>query len=140
MGGTESLLRILSQTEEADTMRILGIDPGYAIVGFGIVSYHGADFTPLEYGAITTEAGTRFAARLTAIYDDLDYLLKRFQPDCIAIERLYFTSNQKTVIDVAQARGVIVLCAEQHQIPLKDTTPPGCRVKSFRMTFCILIL
>ena len=92
-------------------MRILGIDPGYAIVGFGVVSYHGADFTPLEYGAITTEAGTRFAARLTAIYDDLDFLLKRFQPDCIAIERLYFTSNQKTVIDVAQARGVIVLCA-----------------------------
>ena len=96
-------------------MRILGIDPGYAIVGFGVVSYHGADFMPLEYGAITTEAGTRFAARLTAIYDDLDFLLKRFQPDCIAIERLYFTSNQKTVIDVAQARGVIVLCAEQHQ-------------------------
>ena len=120
MGGTESLLRILSQTEEADTMRILGIDPGYAIVGFGIVSYHGADFTPLEYGAITTEEGTRFAARLTAIYDDLDYLLKRFQPDCIAIERLYFTSNQKTVIDVAQARGVIVLCAEQHQIPMYE--------------------
>ena len=76
-------------------MRILGIDPGYAIVGFGVVSYHGADFTPLEYGAITTEAGTRFAARLTAIYDDLDFLLKRFQPDCIAIERLYFTSNQE---------------------------------------------
>ena len=90
-------------------MRILGIDPGYAIVGFGIVSYHGADFTPLEYGAITTEAGTRFAARLTAIYDDLDYLLKR--------------SNQKTVIDVAQARGVIVLCAEQHQIPMYEYTP-----------------
>ena len=104
-------------------MRILGIDPGYAIVGFGIVSYHGADFTPLEYGAITTEAGTRFAARLTAIYDDLDFLLKRFQPDCIAIERLYFTSNQKTVIDVAQARGVIVLCAEQHQIPMYEYTP-----------------
>ena len=101
-------------------MRILGIDPGYAIVGFGVVSYHGADFTPLEYGAITTEAGTRFAARLTAIYDDLDFLLKRFQPDCIAIERLYFTSNQKTVIDVAQARGVIVLCAEQHQIPMYE--------------------
>ena len=104
-------------------MRILGIDPGYAIVGFGVVSYHGVDFTPLEYGAITTEAGTRFAARLTAIYDDLDFLLKRFSPDCIAIERLYFTSNQKTVIDVAQARGVIVLCAEQHGIPLYEYTP-----------------
>lgn len=104
-------------------MRILGIDPGYAIVGFGVVSYHGADFVPLEYGAITTEAGARFASRLSAIYEDLDYLLNRFRPDCMAIERLYFTSNKKTVIDVAQARGVIVLCAEQHGIPLYEYTP-----------------
>ncbi len=104
-------------------MRILGIDPGYAIVGFGVVSYQGVDFLPLEYGAITTAAGVRFAARLATIYDDLQALLRQFQPDCIAIERLYFTSNQKTVIDVAQARGVIVLCAEQHQIPLYEYTP-----------------
>ena len=121
-------------------MRILGIDPGYAIVGFGVVSYHGADFTPLEYGAITTEAGTRFAARLTAIYDDLDFLLKRFQPDCIAIERLYFTSNQKTVIDVAQARGVIVLCAEQHQIPMYEYTPLQVKQAVVDMTRRILKL
>ena len=104
-------------------MRILGIDPGYAIVGFGVVSYHGAEFVPLEYGAITTEAGTRFAARLNAIYDDLDFLCSRFRPDCIAIERLYFNSNQKTAIDVAQARGVIVLCAEKHGIPMFEYTP-----------------
>ena len=104
-------------------MRILGVDPGYAIVGFGVVSYHGAEFVPLEYGAITTEAGTRFAARLNAIYDDLDFLCNRFRPDCIAIERLYFNSNQKTAIDVAQARGVIVLCAEKHGIPMFEYTP-----------------
>ncbi len=104
-------------------MRILGIDPGYAIVGFGMLSYHGAEFTPLEYGAITTEAGTRFAERLLAIYEDMDFLIKRFHPDCISIERLYFTSNQKTGIDVAQARGVIVLCAEQNHVPLFEYTP-----------------
>lgn len=104
-------------------MRILGIDPGYAIVGFGVVSYCGMDFEPLGYGAITTEAGTRFAARLASIYKDLDVLIKRFHPDCIAIERLYFTTNQKTVIDVSQARGVIVLNAEQHHIPMYEYTP-----------------
>lgn len=104
-------------------MRILGIDPGYAIVGFGVVDYSGVNFTPLEYGAITTEAGTVFADRLKAIYDDLDFLINRWKPDCIALERLFFTSNQKTVIDVAQARGVIILCATQKNIPLYEYTP-----------------
>lgn len=104
-------------------MRILGIDPGYAIVGFGVVDYAGMNFTPLEYGAITTEAGTIFSDRLTSIYSDLDFLISRWQPDCIALERLFFTSNQKTVIDVAQARGVIILCAAQHNIPLYEYTP-----------------
>lgn len=104
-------------------MRILGIDPGYAIVGFGVVDYAGMNFAPLEYGAITTEAGTVFADRLTAIYDDLDFLIDRWKPDCIALERLFFTSNQKTVIDVAQARGVIILCAAQRKIPLYEYTP-----------------
>ncbi len=104
-------------------LRILGIDPGYAIVGFGALSYHGVDFKPLGYGAITTEAGTRFAARLVSIYDDFTTLIRQYQPDCIAIERLYFTSNQKTVIDVSQARGVIVLCAEQHGVPMFEYTP-----------------
>lgn len=104
-------------------MLILGIDPGYAIVGFGLVSYDGANFTPIQYGAITTEAGGRFAQRLQTIYDDLDELLTTYKPECIAIERLFFFSNQKTVIDVAQARGVIVLCAEKHNIPLYEYTP-----------------
>ncbi|MDE6021585.1 MAG: crossover junction endodeoxyribonuclease RuvC [Ruminococcus sp.] len=104
-------------------MRILGIDPGYAIVGFGVVDYAGMNFTPLEYGAITTEAESVFSDRLTSIYNDLDFLISRWQPDCIALERLFFTSNQKTVIDVAQARGVIILCAAQRNIPLYEYTP-----------------
>ncbi len=104
-------------------MRILGIDPGYAIVGFGVVEYEGVNFTPLQYGAITTEAGAVFASRLTAIYSDLAYLIEQWKPDCIALERLFFTSNQKTVIDVAQARGVIILCAAQRNIPLYEYTP-----------------
>lgn len=104
-------------------MRILGIDPGYAIVGFGAVAYEGMDFVPLGYGAITTEAGTQFALRLVSIYDDLGELIRHYKPDCIAIERLYFTSNQKTVIDVAQARGVIVLCAQQHGVSMYEYTP-----------------
>lgn len=104
-------------------MRIFGIDPGYAIVGFGVVDYAGMDFCPLQYGAITTPAGARFAARLSSIYDDLSTLLERFVPDCVAIERLYFTTNQKTAIDVSQARGVIVLCVEQRNIPLFEYTP-----------------
>jgi len=104
-------------------MRILGIDPGYAIVGFGVVDYAGSDFLTRGYGAITTQAGMCFATRLVSIYDDLSTLFRQYQPNCIAIERLYFTSNQKTVIDVSQARGVIVLCAEQHDIPLYEYTP-----------------
>ena len=104
-------------------MRILGIDPGFAIVGFGVLDYHGMDFRPLEYGAITTEANTPFTQRLTAIYQDLNFILDRFQPDCVSVERLFFTSNQKTVINVAQARGVILLCAQLHQVPIYEYTP-----------------
>ena len=93
-------------------MRILGVDPGYAIVGFGVLEYTGTTFTPITYGAITTAAETPFLRRLESIYRD-----------CVAMERLYFTSNQKTVIDVAQARGVLMLTAQLEQIPVSEYTP-----------------
>ena len=86
-------------------MRILGVDPGYAIVGFGVLEYTGTTFTPITYGAITTAAETPFLRRLESIYRDFRTLIQQYHPDCVAMERLYFTSNQKTVIDVAQARG-----------------------------------
>ncbi len=104
-------------------MRILGIDPGYAIVGYGILNYDGYKFSPEGYGAITTEAGANFNMRLLDIYNDMKTLLYNFKPDVLSIEKLFFNTNQKTGIDVAQARGVILLSATQYGIPVYEYTP-----------------
>lgn len=104
-------------------MRIMGIDPGYAIVGYGTVEYLSNKFYPVEFGAITTEAHTPFENRLKEVYDGLDVAIKRVKPECIAIEQLFFTTNQKTVIQVAMARGVILLCAKNNEVPIYEYTP-----------------
>lgn len=104
-------------------MRILGIDPGYAIVGYGVLDYDRNKFTVVNYGAITTEAGKPFDSRLREIYDDMCSLLDMAKPDCMSIERLYFTNNKTTGIDVAQARGVIMLAAAQRGIEIYEYTP-----------------
>ncbi len=104
-------------------MVIFGIDPGYAIIGCGIVKYERSDFSLLGYGAVTTDKDMPFNKRLEKIYNDLTELLKKFKPDAVSIERLYFNTNQKTAIDVAQARGVIVLAVEQAGVPLYEYTP-----------------
>lgn len=104
-------------------MRIIGIDPGYAIVGYGILDYDKSRFGIVNYGAITTDAGTPFDKRLTEIYDDMCRLLDMFKPDVMSIERLYFTTNKTTGIDVAQARGVIMLAASQRGITIREYTP-----------------
>mgnify|MGYP003319048730 CR=1 FL=1 len=104
-------------------IRILGIDPGYAIVGFGVLDYDGVKFTPIEYGAVLTEAETPFPDRLKAIHEDVEFIFNKFKPDCMAVERLYFTTNQKTAIDVAQARGVTVLSAAKRNVPVSEYTP-----------------
>lgn len=104
-------------------MRIIGIDPGYAIVGFGVLDYDGYKFRPVEYGAVTTEAGMNFPQRLECIYEDINFILDRFRPDFMAIETLFFTTNQKTAINVAQARGIIVLAAALRKMPVFEYTP-----------------
>jgi len=104
-------------------VRIIGIDPGYAIVGFGILEYSKAQFQVVDYGAVTTPADMDFNSRLLEIYNDLCYILDKFKPDFLAIERLYFTSNQKTAIDVAQARGIVLLAARQRNIDIFEYTP-----------------
>ena len=104
-------------------MRIIGIDPGYAIVGFGVLEYNRAQFQVVDYGAVTTPADMNFNSRLLEIYNDLCYILDKFKPDFLAIERLYFTSNQKTAIDVAQARGVINLAAQKNHLDIFEYTP-----------------
>ncbi|MBR0140974.1 MAG: crossover junction endodeoxyribonuclease RuvC [Ruminococcus sp.] len=104
-------------------LRILGIDPGYAIVGFGILDYDGSDFKTVEYGAILTEANTPFPERIKAIHTDMEYIFQKYKPDCMAMEKLYFNSNQKTAINVAQARGVTLLSAAKRDIPITEYTP-----------------
>ncbi len=104
-------------------MVILGIDPGYAIVGCGVVRYEKNNFTLMGYGAITTDKDMPFNKRLKKIYNDLTELIERFKPDAVSIERLYFNTNQKTAIDVAQARGVIILAIENAGIPVYEYTP-----------------
>ena len=104
-------------------MRILGIDPGYAIVGWGVLRYEGGRFSPLAFGAVTTPAGMPFSRRLEVIYDGLEQILTKHRPDAIAVEKLYFQNNQKTAIDVAEARGVILLAAQKSGIPLFEYTP-----------------
>lgn len=104
-------------------MRILGIDPGYAIVGYGIVEYDGFRFDAVAYGAVTTPTDRIFPERLKMIYDDLTFLIKKYQPDHLSIEKLYFNTNTTTAIDVAQARGVILLCATENNLPIYEYTP-----------------
>ena len=104
-------------------MRILGIDPGYATVGFGIVDYQGMDFKTVEYGAILTEAHTEFSGRLAQIFEDMNCLLERYTPQALAVEKLYFNTNKTTGIMVAEARGVILLACAQHGVPVFEYTP-----------------
>lgn len=104
-------------------MKIIGIDPGYAIVGYGVVEHQSNRFTTLDYGAITTTADMPFEQRLLAIYEELDALLERHKPDAMSVEKLFFTSNQKTAIAVAEARGVILLAATRRGVPIYEYTP-----------------
>ncbi len=104
-------------------MIILGIDPGYAIVGWGVIEYVHARFRVLGYGAITTQADTPFPQRLQCIYNDMCYLFEKYKPDAMSMEKLFYNSNQKTVIDVAQARGVITLAAQNYGKDIYEYTP-----------------
>lgn len=106
-----------------DGVVIFGIDPGYAIVGCGVVRYERNQFSLIGYGAVTTDKDMPFNKRLKKIYDDLSELLRRFNPDAVSMEKLYFNTNQKTAINVAQARGVAVLAVENAGIPLYEYTP-----------------
>ncbi len=100
-------------------MIVLGIDPGYAIVGYGVVNYDRGRFSTIAYGAITTEAHTPFEDRLL----DMCALWDRYQPAALSIEQLFFTNNKTTGIAVAEARGVILLAARMKHVPVYEYTP-----------------
>ena len=104
-------------------MRILGIDPGYGITGFGLVEAQRGQFSLLRCGTITTPANTDFSWRLEMIYHDMTELLRVTQPDAVAIEELFFGQNVTTGINVAQARGVILLAIQQAGLSISEYKP-----------------
>lgn len=104
-------------------MIILGIDPGYAIVGIGVVEYIGNKFRPIEYNAITTTASMITSLRLKKIKEEINDYLEKYNPDAVAIEELFFNNNAKTAIAVAQARGVLVAETAARGIPIYEYTP-----------------
>lgn len=104
-------------------MVILGIDPGYAIVGWGVLEYAGNKFKVVDFGAVLTQAKTPFPLRLQQIYTELGQILQKYKPEAVSMEKLFYNNNAKTVIDVAQARGIITLAVQQAGVPLYEYTP-----------------
>ena len=104
-------------------MIVLGVDPGTAIVGYSVIEYEKSKYRVLDYGCIYTDKDEDMPVRLEKIYDGLDGLVKIWKPQDMAVEELYFFKNQKTVIKVGQARGVITLCGQKNSLDLYSYTP-----------------
>ncbi len=104
-------------------MIILGIDPGYATVGYGVLDYQRGRFQVLDYGAVTTPAGLDFPSRLQIIYEGITELCEKFHPDCMSVEELFFNTNITTGIQVGHARGVILLAGHQKGVEVFEYTP-----------------
>ena len=104
-------------------MRILGIDPGYATIGFGILEADRGNYKLIQYGTITTPPSLEFPQRLQVIYNDMMELLQKVKPDAVAIEELFWGHNVTTGIGVSHGRGVILLTVAQALLPLYEYTP-----------------
>jgi crossover junction endodeoxyribonuclease RuvC len=104
-------------------MRILGIDPGYAILGWGVLDYTGNRFDVVDYGAVTTDAGTDPAVRLRHIYSQLCAIIEQYEPQEASIEELFYQNNAKTVIMVGEARGVAILACANAGLTIGEYTP-----------------
>ena len=113
----------LPQRKGAFFMIILGIDPGLAIVGWGVIEYKNARFRTIAYGALQTPAGMRTEERLKKIYEGMKELIDTYHPESVAVEELFFNTNITTGIRVAEARGVILLAAEQAGLSIQEYTP-----------------
>ena len=104
-------------------MIVLGIDPGVATIGFGVLDAKRGKNTLIQYGVITTPAGLPLSQRLRQIHQDMEQLIRQFKPDEMAVEELFFSRNITTGISVAHGRGVILLAAEQLGVPVFEYTP-----------------
>lgn len=104
-------------------MRILGIDPGFAITGYSVLDYIGNKFKLITSGAVTTDAGVSFPLRLEKLYNDLEAIIQEYKPDAMSVEELFFNNNAKTAINVAQARGVILVVGRKMNLDTFEYTP-----------------
>lgn len=104
-------------------MRILGIDPGYAIMGYGILDYNGNRFRTVDYGAIETEAHTPMPERLDLLYNGLKQIIRQYEPEEAAIEELFFNNNAKTAIMVGESRGIALLSCQRNGLKIFEYTP-----------------
>jgi len=108
---------------ESGRVRILGLDPGTAILGWGIIEKENQKIVPKKFGCIRTKANEELSKRLFHIYKSLCDIIEKEKPTCVAIEELFFFKNQKTVMSVAQARGVAIVCAMKKGLPVFEYTP-----------------
>ncbi len=106
-----------------ESVRILGIDPGTGMMGWGLIERTGANIVPLKYGCIKTVANSERSERLLHIFNSLSDIIKKDRPDSVAIEELFFFKNQKTIISVAEARGVAIVVAKIFNLPVYEYTP-----------------
>ncbi len=104
-------------------MRILGIDPGYGIVGFGVIDYENSQYNVIDYGVIETPKGESIPVRLAMIYDAIKVLIEKYKPEQMAVEELFYFKNQTTVIPVAEARGIILLAGIHGMGEIFEYTP-----------------
>ncbi len=104
-------------------MIILGIDPGFAIVGWGVLDYSASRFKTIDYGSITTPSKMPSEDRLKTIWEDLNTIIDKYRPECMAVEELFWNTNQKTGIMVAEARGIILLAAVTNGVKIFEYTP-----------------
>lgn len=104
-------------------MIIMGVDPGFAITGYGVIQYENNKMSLLDVGAVNTKAGELFTWRLLQIDEKLTEIIERYKPDAFAIEELFFNNNAKTAIAAAQGRGVAVMAAVKSGVPVYEYTP-----------------
>ena len=104
-------------------MLALGIDPGTAICGYGLVKSVGSKLVPIQHGAVVTSSAQEMSLRLLKIFIELNAIMIEYRPDVVAIEQLFFNKNVKTALSVGQARGVIMLAAAKNNLPILEYTP-----------------
>lgn len=104
-------------------MIILGVDPGIATIGYGVIEYNGNKFKVIDYGAILTPAKTSLEYRLSLIYSDIIKIIDKYKPECMVVEELFFNTNVKTAIAVGHGRGVILLAGQQKGVKVFEYTP-----------------